>query len=643
MVGRISRVAGSLSLVAFLAACGGGGGGGGVAQNVTGRVIDGYISNATVCLDLNNNFVCDAGEPRAVTSSEPGREGEFSISYTGSLDGVRILAVVDTNAVDSDLGPITQPYNLLAPAESAETVTPLSTLVAKEMLVTGASKEAAVDAIKTSLNLRAEPLNYDFKKASDAATLQVAQTIAAAIAVTTQAITQNPTARASLSDGQIIQAAISQVKDVIAPALIRSDGTVANSCAASCSQADIISSVNTQVSVATVISGRIENIVQETKSGVGSVASFAEAVKAGMVIVQKDTGDYLDADGKRVNGKWNGYEDEIYAEYIVGSSPTSIKSLERVFVPEKNGWFKIFDRRERITYLDPKTGKWGEFDQDQDGLDETVIPDGNCVTIQERQGSFKACIVEKNLAGVKLGEVVKDICKNNELAISGCNENTTFPAGSVGYNVTFSQETDLYEFWADEYVSWPGPGGRPEDYDEGWRGYCYTSGCVQDNVSPSLAGFIEETKSFEQFTGNGCNTPFKIAGNINSGKFLWGKKKAGGCSGGYTFEEAEQTDYKVSKLDGRDVMFVNIPNVYRANNPDDVRLGCQFMFAVVNQLKDGAPSPGVFKGEYCPKSSRTTLNFTGNIDASPQFLSKIAFDTILSARKMAPFPYAELK
>jgi len=65
----------------FLAGCGGGGGGGGggsssiatekalvaTESELTGKVIDGYISGATVCLDLNNNYTCDPDEASALS------------------------------------------------------------------------------------------------------------------------------------------------------------------------------------------------------------------------------------------------------------------------------------------------------------------------------------------------------------------------------------------------------------------------------------------------------------------------------------------------------------------------------------------------------------------------------------------------
>jgi hypothetical protein len=63
--------------ISGLVACGGGGGGSSTASTsatpttLSGKVIDGYIIGATVCLDINSNNKCDAGEP-TTTSGENG-------------------------------------------------------------------------------------------------------------------------------------------------------------------------------------------------------------------------------------------------------------------------------------------------------------------------------------------------------------------------------------------------------------------------------------------------------------------------------------------------------------------------------------------------------------------------------------------
>jgi len=131
----------------FLAGCGGGGGGSSsiateeasivtdevpivTESTLMGKVIDGYISGATVCLDLNNNYTCDSDEPSAVS----GAGGSYTFTYEGTIpEGIQILADIPIGAVDEDLGPVNKPYSMLAPAANPEVVTPLTTLVSQEI------------------------------------------------------------------------------------------------------------------------------------------------------------------------------------------------------------------------------------------------------------------------------------------------------------------------------------------------------------------------------------------------------------------------------------------------------------------------------------------------------------------------------
>lgn len=89
---------------AVLVACGGGGGSGGVAlpKAISGVVLDGYIEGAKVCLDVNANLQCDVDEPSADTD----KDGRYSLTYGGSIDGLLVLAVVPVGAMDSELGRI---------------------------------------------------------------------------------------------------------------------------------------------------------------------------------------------------------------------------------------------------------------------------------------------------------------------------------------------------------------------------------------------------------------------------------------------------------------------------------------------------------------------------------------------------------
>jgi HAMP domain-containing protein len=111
--------------------------------NVT--VIDGPISNARVCFDVNGNGGCDAGEPGGVTDAA----GKVTILIpTDSVGKYAVVAVVGTDAVDADTGPVNAPFTLLAPADKASVVSPLTTLVQHLVQTNGLTSAAAEQQIK---------------------------------------------------------------------------------------------------------------------------------------------------------------------------------------------------------------------------------------------------------------------------------------------------------------------------------------------------------------------------------------------------------------------------------------------------------------------------------------------------------------
>ncbi|MEB2604612.1 hypothetical protein SB384_33690 [Burkholderia cenocepacia] len=175
-----------LSITAALAACGGGGdsgpsqpsaGGGGTpttpAPVVTGKAIDGYLIGATVCLDLNNNGVCDSGEPTAVTDGT----GQFSIPYSGDATGKKLLVQVTPTTKDQS-----RPAGFQFPAAftlsqviqptTSQIVSPLTTLVGAQMQ-TGLSRPQAVAAVQNLLGKQVDP-NADYLANNDAATQALA-------------------------------------------------------------------------------------------------------------------------------------------------------------------------------------------------------------------------------------------------------------------------------------------------------------------------------------------------------------------------------------------------------------------------------------------------------------------------------------
>ena len=135
-----------ISCSLLLTSCSGGGGGSNsnlsstesnTGPSIEGRVADGYIRNATVCLDLNRNTVCDPSEPS--TLSETGGYYQLSGIDPDTVDQYPVIVEIrpENNPVDEGDGTststeivLTRSFFLTAPAGRSGFISPLTTLIA---------------------------------------------------------------------------------------------------------------------------------------------------------------------------------------------------------------------------------------------------------------------------------------------------------------------------------------------------------------------------------------------------------------------------------------------------------------------------------------------------------------------------------
>ncbi|QSX41120.1 hypothetical protein [Shewanella cyperi] len=156
---NLKRLLITTALATVLSACGGGSNNNNpeppppTTVTLNGKVADGYLVGAKVCLDLNSNKVCDTGEPSATT----GAGGSFSLSAATQqqLDSFPLLVEVAAGTMDEDTGAaIVKGYTLTAPA-GYNFVSPLSTMVLGEM-DQGASQDDAEARLKALLGTSME-------------------------------------------------------------------------------------------------------------------------------------------------------------------------------------------------------------------------------------------------------------------------------------------------------------------------------------------------------------------------------------------------------------------------------------------------------------------------------------------------------
>ena len=93
-----------------------GGGGNTVSYSVAGKVIDGYVSGATIWLDINGNGVHDQdSEPSAVSGSAGDYSLELTEEYYACIPYSTLYVDVPVGAMDEDLGEVTEAYQMSFP------------------------------------------------------------------------------------------------------------------------------------------------------------------------------------------------------------------------------------------------------------------------------------------------------------------------------------------------------------------------------------------------------------------------------------------------------------------------------------------------------------------------------------------------
>ena len=152
--------------------------------NVTTTVIDGAIKNAVVCMDKNSNGQCDADEVQGKTDAA----GSVTLAVPNADVGkFPLLALVGTDAVDADNGPVTVAYSMGAPADKTAIISPLTTLVQRTVANTNVSTDEAEKALQSISGINAS-MFQDFSKAiAPADGSASAATVARMIVVAAQA------------------------------------------------------------------------------------------------------------------------------------------------------------------------------------------------------------------------------------------------------------------------------------------------------------------------------------------------------------------------------------------------------------------------------------------------------------------------
>ncbi|OYU25399.1 MAG: hypothetical protein CFE41_21530 [Burkholderiales bacterium PBB2] len=173
-----------------------------------GKVIDGYVSGATVWLDINGNHIKDADEPSTVSKAAGAYQLELSEPQRACLPYSTLYVDVPVGAVDEDSGPVKEAYQMaIAPqfqpisVDQVLNISPLTTAIwdqvrtritandpklssCEQLRQNQSLREAMINEIKTVMgdlvrrhNLSEARIHDDFIKSKDTQSYTVAQDI----------------------------------------------------------------------------------------------------------------------------------------------------------------------------------------------------------------------------------------------------------------------------------------------------------------------------------------------------------------------------------------------------------------------------------------------------------------------------------
>lgn len=172
-----NKIALCSALVFGFTGCGGGGGGSSssdnpsnndtpsvITKNISGTAVDGYISGATVCLDINSNDTCDSDEPSTITASD----GTYSldVEVTGTYP-IIMLGGTDTATNETFEGILKEIVELEANTTTVSAlITPLTTIateIYQEQKQSNLSTTPiqAKQTVATNLGLNLEDITKD--------------------------------------------------------------------------------------------------------------------------------------------------------------------------------------------------------------------------------------------------------------------------------------------------------------------------------------------------------------------------------------------------------------------------------------------------------------------------------------------------
>ncbi len=439
---------------------------------VSGKVADGYLVGALVCMDLNSNKNCDEDEPQATSTAG----GEYELDLPDDMDAnlYSVVVIVPPEAIDEDTNEaVGGEYVLTAPAGKPEFVSPITTIIQTQIESNpGMSADEAEASVKSDLGYDTDDgvdLFQDYVEAKNDDEEENAEEydrIHKIAQVTARALERNLDAVETAAESSELD--IEEVKDelirIVVKEVIAQLDDIQSAVDRSGETFDP-DEVSEDVDVAVDTSNLEDDVANEEALSASNVETMATILQGGVNYVD----DFLGLD--------DGTVAYSYGRIGLNENNTALQQLDYIYNPFEgdfvlNGFFD---------HIRIALGENGWMMDAQAGYTFELGEDGSAIVESPLEGRFRVFgssvdISGRNVRSFLLGE--------RNVWATAMPEDLEFSEDSRAYRWTFTQLTEIYalDFWS------------------GIDGICF-----QNAADGSLV-------TAEQFGGN-CNTVWSSTSN----------------------------------------------------------------------------------------------------------------------------------
>jgi hypothetical protein len=351
-----------------------------------------------------------------------------------------------------------------------------------------------------------------------------------------------------------------------------------------------------------MITGNLQNIIAQTRSGDGTVVSMADILKEGF-ITGEGNDEQMVLDNQGVPRHHKGGLKVNYAKLASDSKSFQTQREYTYTTPYSNnnyvtavgpeGWYKRYDSGNDYYLVD---GKWEAYVEKINSLEN------NCAVVSlTASGAIlsKYCATRKELSGKKVSDFITDVCKDkNDQPISGCNVNEAFPEGTFGYDMQFTALSDQIRIWLNSG----------------------STGFYNDRTMSQLIARL--TSSYVTIGWSSADIQIKSYDATNKvGVIKWRKHN--------TTPFTEETNFVILDLNGIKVLKYENSKLFRELDYTDD------LWGIFAEFKNPDGSLQIERGDFYPKNMRQSLLFNGKTKIG----NTKVLDTYIKMRNMPAYPY----